>query len=108
MSQIMFGMYPRKCKTCGKEFEARREYGWKIPQYRSSEFFYYFCSYSCMRAYETAKEEKKKPKETVRVLGLIRAGYSKTETGRIVGMTYKQVKRIWDRWGQDVKEVKIG
>ena len=100
---ICIGLYHRKCKTCGKEFEARKEYGWKIAPYKSSDFSYYFCSYSCMRAYEVAKEEKKKTPEVVKVLGLLRAGYNKTEAGRIVGMTYKQVKKIADKWWQETK-----
>lgn len=108
---IQIGMYPRKCRNCGKEFECRKEWGWKIPRNRNNGTYFYFCRYSCMREYEKAKEARKKPKMTpmtMQVLGLLREGYNQSEAGRIVGMTYKQVNRIKEAWGNELKEAKIG
>lgn len=50
----MFDLYPRVCKICGKRFESRVNYTYKV-EYRKNAF-YYFCSYHCFREYEKRKK----------------------------------------------------
>ena len=53
-----FDLHPRKCKTCGKKFEARPEYAYKYSP--SGEKFYWFCSYHCLQDYKREHKPKQK------------------------------------------------
>ena len=97
---VCIGLYPHKCKECGKKFEARSEYAYKLHKYKTSDDFVWFCSYKCLRAYEDKHTRKKKPNERdQKVLDLIREGISLTEIGRRFGITYGMVAYIRDKWG---------
>ena len=50
----MFDLYPRVCKICGKRFESRVNYTYKVEHRKNA--FYYFCSYHCFREYEKRKK----------------------------------------------------
>ena len=54
----MLGLYPHKCRQCGKEFEGRREYAFKVPKRPGWDKYYYFCSHKCFRAYENSEKGK--------------------------------------------------
>ena len=57
------GLHNRKCTQCGKQFEGRMEYAYKIPIKKITSAYYYFCSYKCMRAYEKEHVNERKKKE---------------------------------------------
>lgn len=40
-------LYPHKCHVCGKRFEARPEYVFKIGQYKKKTMW--FCSWKCLQ-----------------------------------------------------------
>ena len=97
---VCIGLYPHKCKECGKKFEARSEYAYKLHRYKTSDDYDWFCSYKCLRAYESKHTRKKKPNERdQQVLDLISEGMSLTEIGRKFGITYGMVAYIRDKWG---------
>lgn len=100
---IHVGLYPHKCKQCGKKFEARSEYAYKLHKFKTSDDFVWFCSYSCLRAYE--EKHKKKPGERdQKVLDLLDLGITPTEVGNMLGLTCQKVAYIRDKWkGKRVK-----
>lgn len=93
------GLYPHKCKKCGKKFEARSEYAYKLHKFKTSDEFVWFCSYRCLRAYENTHSKKKKPSEREQeILNLIAKGINLTDVGRRFGITYQAVAYIRDKW----------
>ena len=56
---IQIGLYPHKCKNCGKRFEARSEYVYKRDRANKSKEFDWFCSYRCLREAELKEVTKK-------------------------------------------------
>jgi len=52
-------LHRRKCNVCGKIFEASNQYVFKTQRTRHRDSFDYYCSYSCLRAYEKEQEKKK-------------------------------------------------
>ena len=59
----MLGLHKRKCTQCGKIFEGRREYAYKIPDRNITDKYFYFCSWKCLRLYENEHTNWKKKKE---------------------------------------------
>lgn len=51
MAQRAFDLYPRKCKECGKGFEAGVEYAYKEERQKGKGEYHYFCSWRCLRQY---------------------------------------------------------
>lgn len=45
-----FDLYPRRCKQCGKRFESCVEWAYKIE--KSTDRYWYFCTWKCLREYE--------------------------------------------------------
>ena len=89
---VCIGLYPHKCRECGKKFEARTEYAYKLHKYQSSDDCDWFCSYKCLRAYESKHTRKKKPNERdQKILDMISEGLSLTEIGKRFGITYSMV-----------------
>ena len=89
-------LFPHKCRVCGKKFECRNEYVYKILDGKS---FAWFCSYRCMREYEKNHEKKKKPtKRQQEVLDLLEQGYTLTKVGEILGTSYHWVGHVRDKW----------
>lgn len=56
----------KKCKTCGREFNVLFEEDWVYKRthahMKDLGSRYYFCSWSCLRAYDREQEKKHKPK----------------------------------------------
>lgn len=52
-----FDLYPRKCKQCGKKFEAGVDYAYKHKKDSKKEYWY-FCSWHCLREYTKTHEKK--------------------------------------------------
>lgn len=97
--KAMIGLYGHKCKVCGKVFECRSEYVYKIERAQSAKQFYWFCSYKHMREYEQKKADKKKPSEKeLIVLSLLKEGVNLHEIGRQVGVSHTRVGHIRDKW----------
>ena len=46
----MIDLFPRKCKYCGKLFEAGKEYAYKHRK-RGQRDYVYFCTWHCLQAY---------------------------------------------------------
>jgi YHS domain-containing protein len=57
------GLYNRICTQCGKHFEGRSEYAYKVQDKHITDKYYYFCSWKCLRAYEREHIDWKKKKE---------------------------------------------
>ena len=96
---IQVGLFPHKCKECGKKFEARAEYAYKLHKYKTCDEFIWFCSYRCLRAYEGKHSRKKKPSQRDReILDLLAQGVCPTEIGKRLGMTYQAVAYVRDKW----------
>ena len=53
-SNEFLGLTEHKCEMCGKEFECRKEYAYKIRKKNGGDRYYYYCSYSC---YSKATDE---------------------------------------------------
>ena len=51
---ILLDLYPKKCKQCGKRFEASSE--WAYKESKGHKHFLWFCSYHCIQAYRREKE----------------------------------------------------
>lgn len=54
MGLTAFDLHKRKCKQCGKPFESRMEYAYKMERRKGKKLYYYFCSWHCLRQYENA------------------------------------------------------
>lgn len=96
---VQIGLYPHKCKECGKKFEARSEYAYKLHRYKSSDDFEWFCSYKCLREYEKTHSRKKKP--TVceqKYLDLLDTGLTITEVARLKNVNVSFVGRVKHKW----------
>ncbi len=52
----LFGLHPRKCKCCGKKFEAVDEWVYKIRLFNKNghEHYMWFCSWKCLQAFRKA------------------------------------------------------
>ena len=100
---IQVGLYPHKCKMCGKRFEARKEYAYKLHRYKSSDDYDWFCSYKCLRQYERKKRSERHP--TVReqdYLDLLDDGLTIAEIARREGVNEQRVRFVRDKWrGRD-------
>lgn len=48
----LFNLENRKCRHCGKHFESRPEYAYKIEY--NKDRYWYFCSWRCIQAYRRA------------------------------------------------------
>lgn len=95
------GLYPRKCKTCGKHFESKREYGWKCRSKTYSTHCVYFCSYGCMREYEKQYMKQKSIGPTQRqkqFLELLNSGLGVVEIANRLGVTEQRVRTVRDEW----------
>lgn len=94
------GLYEHKCKQCGKHFECRSEYAYKLSKRNSTKGFHYFCSYKCLRAYEEEHSKKKKPNEKERqMLELLKAGIGLNEISRQLDVSKSYVTMTRDKWG---------
>ena len=51
MALQLFDLHKRKCKQCGKEFEGRMEYAYKIEKRKGTQRYLYFCSWRCLQKY---------------------------------------------------------
>lgn len=51
-----FDLHKRKCAQCGKNFESRMEYAYKVERRKGKKLYYYFCSWHCLRQYEKNKQ----------------------------------------------------
>lgn len=94
-------IHPRKCEYCGKSFECQQEYRYKIPQKPGKEFFYWFCSYSCLQKYRTEHEtpEKPTPKQQ-QIIDLLNSGLNITQTAARLGISLCRVSIVKGRWPQ--------
>lgn len=57
LTMIAFDLYPHRCKTCGKKFEAGGEYAYKTEQKKGR--YIWFCSWHCLQKYRAEGERKK-------------------------------------------------
>lgn len=52
-----------KCRQCGKRFEIPAAEMWVYKRPAKGEKYAYFCSWSCLRAWDRAAEEKRSRKD---------------------------------------------
>ena len=52
-------LHPKRCEQCGKKFECSVQHVYKRYKPKSRKAFVYFCSYSCLRAYDREHEKKR-------------------------------------------------
>lgn len=99
---LKLGLYQYKCKQCGKKFEGRKEYGWRVPEGRSNAIFHYFCSYGCMRQYE--KRDKKVPsKREKQYLDLLNSGMNAEQVARELGVSSSRVRYVRIKWRENAE-----
>lgn len=98
------GLFERKCTQCGKTFEARSEWAYRIPKTRSSCAYFWFCQHKCIRAYERehTKPQERPTKWQEAVLKRLEELHSLAEVAREFGISYKRVSNIRDKWGKAV------
>lgn len=58
MGLQLFDLYPRKCKTCGKPFESRADYAYKMERQKGKPIYWWFCSWHCLQAFREKKGGK--------------------------------------------------
>ena len=99
---IQVGLYPHKCKQCGKRFEARREYAYKLPKFHKTEEYYWFCSYKHLRQYEQEHSSVKKltPREA-EAIRMVEQGFTTMEIATKMGVSRNRVFAIKEKW-QDI------
>ena len=96
---VQIGLYPHKCGECGKRFEARTEYAYKLHRFKTSDDFIWFCSYKCLREYEKNHSRIKQPTACEQVyLDLLDTGLTITEVSRLKGVNASFVGRIKHKW----------
>ena len=57
MGLIAFDLYPRKCKFCGKDFEACKEYAYKAEKRKGKKQYFYFCSWRCLQSWRELRRK---------------------------------------------------
>lgn len=97
---IQVGLYSHRCGECGKGFECRREYAYKIHKYQSSDDFVWFCSYRCLRQYEKThqKPEKQPTRREQEYLDQLDSGLTIEEIARREGVNPQRVRFVRDKW----------
>lgn len=58
MGSQLFDLYPRKCATCGKPFEATQEYVYREGEKHKK--VYWFCSWKCLRQFRATHRQRKR------------------------------------------------
>ena len=102
---IQIGLYPHKCKQCGKKFEGRSEWVYKLEKQKGSKDYIWFCSHKCIRQYEKDHTKVKKPSEREQqILDLLKKGYTPTEAAKKLGITYGAVAKVRDKWTNCLKK----
>ncbi len=101
------GFRPHRCKVCGSEFEAKKEYAYKIPQ---GAGFLWFCSWHCIQAYRKEKESMpRKPKRVQTktaaeveppVMEMLKQGLTNAEIARRLDISASWVSRIKKKFNQ--------
>ena len=96
---IQIGLYPHKCKQCGKRFEARREYAYKLPKFHRTDDYDWFCSYKHLRQYEQEHSLKEKlTAREVEAINLMEQGLKTMEIATRMGVSRNRVLAIKDKW----------
>ena len=95
------GLHPRKCHKCGKDFECRYEYAFKLSD--KKKHAKWFCSYSCLRSFEKAalmknRRGSKPSYEAQKILRLMAEGVSMSKIAEDLGIRHQRVADIRDRW----------
>lgn len=96
MAEKIVWLYPHKCKVCGKPFECRSEYAYKI---NGGKGFMWFCSYKHMREYEKAHEKRNAPTQRQQeALDLLAEGYPISKICEMIKASHHWVEHVRDRW----------
>ena len=105
IKNIRVGLYPHKCKQCGKAFECRPEYAYKIRKAQKMDQYWWFCSHKCIRKYDEGHTNVKMPSAAdQRILDLLAEGNEPVEVARMLGITYNAVSNAKCRWGWTKEE----
>lgn len=91
------GLHPHVCRQCGKHFECRQEYTYKVHKYGSVVQYHWFCSWKCLREFEINKA-KRPTKREEQFLELLDSGESLAETARKLGVSPTRVMKVRDKW----------
>lgn len=96
------GLIERKCAQCGRTFEARMEWAYKITKPGSICTYFWFCRHKCIRAYERehTKPQERPTKLQEAILERLEELHSLAEVAREFGVSYKRVQNIRDKWGK--------
>lgn len=68
---MLLDLYPHKCKQCGKYFKCSKQYVYKAGIRKG---IVWFCSYKCLRAYETEDHGEKRKYQAMGIGKKTRAG----------------------------------
>lgn len=93
------GLYEHTCKQCGKKFECRAGYAYKIAEKRG-EGYAWFCSYKCIQAYRNQKESSKQ-RPTIKekmVLEMLDRNAMLKDIIEMQHISKETVYKIKDKW----------
>lgn len=103
---IRLGFHERECSECGKTFDAKDEYAYKILNGRPQghAVYHWFCSWHCLQAWRAENDERKrkpKKKQTKRaaeieplVLMMLSDGIRGVEIARRLDISESWVSKI--------------
>ena len=97
---INIGLYKHICTQCGKAFEARKEYAYKIIKDYDRDSYFWFCSYKCIQTYrKQIKPRQKTPSEKEQlILDLLSKGVRQYEIAQRAGVSKQTVYKVKKKW----------
>ena len=94
----LVGLHEHTCKQCGKDFECRTEYVYKLPT-NKGDVYHWFCSYKCIQKYREEHKKTKLPRDKDKlILAMLDRGMTQAEVGEYFHMTSQSVGRVKQKW----------
>ena len=104
---ISIGLHEHECEQCGKKFECRSEYAYKKQRRSGLAVYRWFCSYKCMRAYETTSKKHPTKRES-EILDQLNKGLKCAEICKNSGVSKSYVYQVKNKWrglvGKEIRD----
>lgn len=94
---ISIGLHEHECIQCGKKFECRNEYAYKKPRRSGLAIYRWFCSYKCMRTYETTSKKHPTKRES-EILDQLNKGLKYDEICKNSGVSKSYISQVKKKW----------